>query len=68
MNDRIPVILCIDIEPDPQRPDPTNHQPWRGFERLYRYLQVLRFRMADLTGEAPWQNWFLWVDHQIKMM
>lgn len=68
MNERIPVILCIDIEPDPQRPDPTNPQPWRGFEKLYPFLQQLRFRMADTTGEAARLNWFWRLDPQVEMV
>jgi hypothetical protein len=50
--DRIPVILCIDVEPDPQRPDPKKADPWLGFERLYPYLKEFRLRMADTTGEV----------------
>lgn len=68
MSDRIPVILCIDIEPDPQRPDPANPQPWRGFERLFRYLQQLRHRMEDTTGKAVRLNWFWRMDPQVEMV
>lgn len=41
MGERIPVILYIDVEPDPRRPDPTKAEPWWGFERLYPYLHEL---------------------------
>lgn len=34
MGERILVILCIDVEPDPRRPDPTKAERWWGFERL----------------------------------
>lgn len=66
MGERIPVILCIDVEPDPRRPDPTKTVPWRGFERLYPYLQELRPQMADATGEVARLNWFWRVDPQVE--
>ena len=66
MAERTPVILCIDVEPDPRRPDPTKAAPWRGFERLYPYLRELRPRMADASGEAARLNWFWRVDSQVE--
>lgn len=68
MNDRIPVIVCIDVEPDPQRPDPKKADPWRGFERLYPYLQEYRLRVADTTGRKARLNWFWRVDPQIEIV
>jgi len=68
MGERIPVILCIDVEPDPRRPDPTKAEPWWGFERLYPYLQELRLRMADASGEVARLNWFWRVDPQVEMV
>jgi hypothetical protein len=62
MSERIPVILCIDVEPDLRRPDPTKAAPWWGFERLYPYLRELRPRMADASGEAARLNWFWRLD------
>ena len=64
MNTRIPVILCIDVEPDPQRPQKP--LPWKGFECLYPYLQELRLRMADTTGDLVRLNWFWRDDPQIE--
>jgi len=52
MNERIRVILWIDIESDPQRPDPNKADRWWVFERLFPYLQKLRLRMSDTTGEV----------------
>lgn len=66
MNTRIPVILCIDVEPDPHRP--TTPEPWRGFERLYPFLQKLRPRMTDTTGVPARLNWSWRADPQIEMV
>ena len=68
MGEHIPVILCIDVEPDPRHPDPSKAAPWRGFERLYPYLSTFRSRMADVTGEAARLNWFWRMDPQIEMV
>lgn len=68
MAERTPVILCIDVEPDSRRPDPTKAAPWRGFERLYPYLRELRQRMADASGEAARLNWFWRLDPQVEMV
>jgi hypothetical protein len=68
MSERIPVILCIDVEPDLRRPDPTKAAPWWGFERLYPYLRELRPRMADASGEAARLNWFWRLDPQVEMV
>lgn len=68
MGSCIPVILCIDVEPDPHRPDPTKAPPWRGFERLYPYLHQLRLRMADASGEAARLNWFWRMDPQVELV
>jgi len=65
---RIPVILCIDIEPDPQRPDPTDPRPWRGFERLYPFLRQLRHRIAATTGGPARMNWFWRMDPQVELV
>jgi hypothetical protein len=68
MGERIPVILCIDVEPDPRRPDPAKAATWSGFERLYPFLRELRPRMADATGEATRLNWFWRMDPQIEFV
>jgi hypothetical protein len=57
-------VLCIDVEPDPQRPHTP--LPWQGFEQLYPYLQELRLRMSEATGEGAHLNWFWRVDPQIE--
>lgn len=63
------MILCIDVEPDPRRPDPTKQAaPWKGFERLYPFLHELRSRMADVTGERARLNWFWRMDPQVELV
>src|SRR5687767_13632914 len=66
MRGHIPVILCIDVEPDSPRPNPNRPDRWRGFERLYPYLCKFRQRLAEMTGEAVRLNWFWRMDPQIE--
>ena len=68
MDTCIPVILCIDVEPDSARPDPNlnPHARWRGFERLYPYLRNLRLHIAEATGKPVRFNWFWRMDPQVE--
>ena len=61
----IPVILCVDVEPD-QRP--LNHDappPWTGYELTQRYMAELRARIERRTGTPAQLNWFLRMDPQV---
>src|SRR5438552_4093078 len=48
-----PIVLCIDVEPDPLVFDPADPPPWLGFERLLQRLPALRRRLSEATGRAP---------------
>ena len=60
-----PLILCIDVEPDPRLPDRANPAPWRGFERFVEEMPALRARLRSATGQAPHFTWFLRMDPQV---
>ena len=36
---RIPVALCIDIEPDEQQVPLTERRPWSGFEVALKWVK-----------------------------
>ena len=61
----IPVLLCIDVEPDQFCPDPSNPRPWTGFERTVPYLQEFRERMAAAAGRPVRFVWCLRMGPQI---
>jgi hypothetical protein len=62
---RIPVVLCIDVEPDRRDPSPGAPEPWRGYEGAQRRLADLRLRLAAATGRPVHFAWFLRMDPQI---
>jgi hypothetical protein len=60
----IPVVLCIDAEPDGLGHDPADG-PWTGFRAMHRWLGGLRGRIEDVTGRPPAFAWFLRMDPQV---
>jgi hypothetical protein len=62
---RIPVILCIDVEPDPFQVDRDHPEPWHGYEALHPYLSDLRGRFEEATGSPVHYAWFFRMDPQI---
>jgi hypothetical protein len=62
---QLPVVLCIDVEPDPRVFDPADPPPWLGFERLIEVLPDLRERIEEATGQPARFSWFLRMDPQI---
>ncbi len=61
----VPVVLCIDVEPDPLVFDPADPPPWLGFERLVQRLPALRRRLSEITGAPAAFTWFLRMDPQV---
>ena len=62
----IPIVLGIDVEPDPRTFDPGERPPWRGFERFLERLPALRERLAQTTNAPASFTWFLRMDPQIE--
>jgi hypothetical protein len=65
MERRIPLIFCIDVEPDDHVYPPGNPSPWSGFEALAAESAGLRDRLSALTGEPARLTWSLRLDPQI---
>jgi hypothetical protein len=62
----IPVILCVDVEPDPRLINHAAPEPWVGYEITQRYLRELRPRIEAVTGAPAHYSWFLRIDPQIE--
>lgn len=65
MERRIPLIFCIDVEPDDHVYPPEDPSPWKGFEALAAEFVGLRARLSALTGEPARLTWSLRLDPQI---
>lgn len=61
----IPILICIDIEPDLRLVDPTAQVDWLGFERAAALIEQLRPRMEAATGRPAHVSWFLRMDPQV---
>ena len=61
----LPVLLCIDVEPDPRLVDRHLRVDWPGFESAVRMVEQLRPAMAAATGRRARLTWFLRMDPQI---
>lgn len=61
----IPVIFCVDVEPDPRQVNRDAREPWAGYEFTQRYLRDLRPRIEALTEAPAHFSWFLRMDTQV---
>lgn len=62
---KIPVVMCIDVEPDERLIDPNVQKPWTGFELTYEFFSKLRLRLEATTGSPVHFSWFFRMDPQI---
>lgn len=68
MDERIPILIIVDCEPDLRQPQPQSTGRWGGFESLYAFLSERRQRMAERTGRAARFSWFWRMDPQIEVV
>jgi len=61
----VPIVLCVDVEPDRRVFDRARPEPWLGFERFLEKAPRLRESLASLTGAPVAINWFLRMDPQV---
>ena len=62
----IPVLLCIDIEPQQRAVDRHARRDWIGFPETWEFMESIRPRLAQATHRAAHFNWFLRMDPQIS--
>ena len=63
---KIPILICIDVEPDDREIDPDVRHDWKGFEKSYEFFTQLRPRLKAVTGSPVHFSWFLRMDPQIE--
>ena len=61
----IPVILCVDVEPDPREVDSSCADAWAGFEKLLPAVERLRHTLSAVTGTPAHFTWALRMDPQV---
>jgi hypothetical protein len=62
----LPVLICLDVEPDERQIDLNARAPWRGFEATFDFFSQLRPRLIRTTGNPVHFNWFLRMDPQVE--
>lgn len=65
MTHRVPVLICIDVEPDEREISLRGREDWRGFEATRRLLNSFRPRAAAATGGPAAFSWFVRMDAQV---
>ena len=63
----MPVVLCIDCEPDPRVIDPLDPPDFAGYEIAQEFFATWRDLAAARTGSPVHLNWFFRMDPQIAM-
>jgi hypothetical protein len=63
---KIPIIFCVDIEPDPRLLASNSIEPWKGFEAMHSYLTQMRPKLETATGSKVHYSWFCRLDPQIE--
>ena len=62
---KIPVIMCIDLEPDERIVDRNDRVPWTGLELSHEFFSRIRPVLAAATGSPVHYSWFLRMDPQV---
>ncbi len=62
---KIPIIVCIDVEPDGFYIDRTKKLPWKGYEACVSFFSQLRPKLEKATGSPVHFSWFHRMDPQV---
>src|SRR5260370_40805269 len=65
MTDPIPVLFCVDIEPDEREVQWAATDPWTGFEKLVLSAPGIREALESATGRPAHFTWLLRMDPQV---
>lgn len=66
LNKKIPIIFCVDVEPEDRLTDKKNPLPWHGYEATALYLTQIRTRIEKITSFPVHYTWFYRMDPQIE--
>ncbi|MDQ1384027.1 MAG: hypothetical protein QOG65_1406 [Actinomycetota bacterium] len=61
----IPVVVCVDVEPDTRHVARDGRPPWRGYAATVELLDEWRSRLEAATGRPVRWAWFLRMDPSI---
>jgi len=64
---RLPVMLCIDVEPDIREIGLSSQEPWRGYEVMFRYFNEMRGRIGQRLQSRVKYIWFWRADPQVQL-
>ncbi len=62
----IPVVLCLDVEPDARHVDLRAPSAWDGFPRTWELLDSCRDTIGRRSAGEPHFSWFLRMDSQVQ--
>jgi hypothetical protein len=62
----VPVVFCIDVEPDEFLIARQERSTWTGFAAMVGIIEELRHALEDATNDAQNFLWFLRMDPQIR--
>jgi len=64
----VPILFCVDCEPDQRQPDPTRPVDWAGWDLAQSALSEWRGRLVAATGRPVHFGWYLRIDPQIEKL
>ena len=62
---KIPILICIDVEPDERAFEPHHSAAWTGFPASYELFSRFRESLQAITDAPVGFSWFLKMDPQI---
>lgn len=65
-NSVIPIIFCVDVEPDEFQVSREEQKRWLGYEALFEYSENLRKSLEKQTNRPVNFSWFYRADPQIR--
>lgn len=65
---RIPVVMCVDVEPEERLISSVPQESWCGFETSVKFFSDQRRRLEAVTGSPVHYSWFFRMDPQIAQV
>lgn len=62
---RLPVVICIDVEPDDLHPRRGSREPWHGFLAAHSFFSAARPRLEKAPGSPVRFSGFFRMDQQV---
>jgi hypothetical protein len=62
---RMPVVITVDLEPDPLWPELGTREPWTGAQAWFEYVKRLRGLLEQATARPVHFTWVLRMDDQV---